>query len=150
MLRTAIRSALVEAMKARDGARVATLRLIEAALKNRDIEARTGGAPADDDLLVAEVLRKMAKQRRESIAAFAAAGRADRAAEEAAELAVIESFLPQPLAPAEAEAAIRAIVAELGAAAPRDLGRVMAEVKARLAGRVDMGAAAAMAKAILG
>lgn len=149
MIRDDIKEALVTAMKARESERVAALRLIQAAIKNRDIDARTGGAPADDDVLVAEVLGKMAKQRRESIEMFEAGGRTELAAREKAELAVIESFLPKQMDEAEATAAIRAIVAETGAAGPKDMGRVMALVKERLAGQLDMSRASALVKAAL-
>ena len=149
MIRDDIKTALTTAMKARDSARVATLRLVQAAIKNRDIELRTGTAPADDDVLVAEVLGKMVKQRRESITMFTDGGRAELAAAEAAELEIIESFLPQQMDAAEAQAAISALVAEAGATSVKDMGAVMALVKARLAGRIDMGKASAMVKAAL-
>ena len=149
MIRDTIKEALVTAMKAKESERVAALRLIQAAIKNRDIEARTGNAPADDDVLVAEVLGKMAKQRRESIEMFEAGGRTELAAREQAELDVIESFLPKQMDEAEATAAIRAIVAESGAAGPKDMGRVMALVKERLAGQLDMSRASALVKAAL-
>jgi uncharacterized protein YqeY len=149
MIRDEIAAAQVAAMKARDSARVAALRLIQAALKNRDIEARTGGAPADDDALVIEVLQKMAKQRRESIEMFTAGGRSELAAAEAAELAVIESFLPRQLGEAEARAEIAKLVAEAGATSARDMGAVMALVKARLSGQVDMALASRLVKAAL-
>ncbi len=149
MIRDAIGDALVQAMKARDSARVATLRLVQAAIKNRDIEARTGSAPADDDSLVIEVLQKLSKQRRESIAMFEAGGRWELAAAERAELSVIESFLPAQMGEAEAAEAIRAIVARLGAASMKDMGRVMAEVKAGLAGRFDLARASELVKAEL-
>jgi hypothetical protein len=150
MIRETIKAAQIEAMKARDSERLAAVRLILAALKNRDIEARTGAAPIDDDALVMEVLQKMTKQRRESIAMFEAGGRAELAAAEAAELAVIEGFLPARMSDAEAADAIAQLVAEAGATSVRDMGAVMALVKERLAGRIDMGAASALVKAALG
>jgi hypothetical protein len=150
MIRETIKAAQIEAMKARDSERLAAVRLILAALKNRDIEARTGAAPIDDDALVMEVLQKMTKQRRESIAMFEAGGRAELAAAEAAELAVIEGFLPARMGDAEAADAIAQLVAEAGANSVRDMGAVMALVKERLAGRIDMGAASALVKAALG
>jgi uncharacterized protein YqeY len=149
MLRDKIKAATIEAMKARDNARTGGLRLISAALKNRDIELRTGTAPADDDVLVAEVLMKMAKQRRESITMYDQGGRAELAAAERAELAVIESFLPQQMSEADALAAIRALAAELGAAGPKDMGRMMGAVKERFAGQLDMGKASGWVKAVL-
>jgi len=149
MIRDDIKAALVDAMKAKDGPRVQGLRLIQAAIKNRDIELRTGTAPSDDDVLVMDVLTKMAKQRRESIAMYEQGGRAELAAAEAAELAVIESFLPRQMDESEAAAAIAALVAEAGATSVRDMGAVMALVKERLAGRIDMGKASGMVKAAL-
>lgn len=150
MLRDDIKAATIEAMKAKDSARLGTLRLIGAALKNKDIELRTGAAPANDDATVADVLTKMAKQRRESIDLYDKGGRPELAAAERAELEVIEAFLPQRMGEAEAKAAIAALVAELGAASPKDMGRVMAALKERYAGQVDMGAAGPMVKAALG
>jgi uncharacterized protein YqeY len=150
MLRDAIKTATIEAMKARDTARTAALRLISAALKNKDIELRTGTAPADDDAVVADVLMKMAKQRRESIEMYDKGGRAELADAERAELAVIESFLPKQMDEAEAMAAIKAVVAELGATSVKDMGRVMATVKERFAGKLDMSKASGMVKAALG
>jgi uncharacterized protein YqeY len=149
MLRDQIKAATIEAMKAKDSARTGALRLIQAALKNRDIELRTGTTPVDDDVLVIEVLMKMAKQRRESIEMYEKGGRAELAAAEAAELAVIEGFLPRQMDEAEAKAAIAALVTELGAASLKDMGRVMAEVKARFAGQMDLGKAGGLVKAAL-
>jgi hypothetical protein len=149
MIREEIGTALTTAMKARDNERVAALRLVQAAIKNRDIEARTGGAPADDDVLVIEVLQKMAKQRRESIALFETGNRPELAAKEAAELAVIESYLPAAMDEDEAAAAIAALVREAGATSVKDMGAVMALVKERLAGRIDMGVASRLVKAAL-
>ena len=149
MLRDDIKAATITSMKAGDSARTGTLRLISAALKNKDIELRTGTPPADDDVLVADVLSKMAKQRRESIEMFVAGNRPELADAERAELAIIESFMPAQLSADEAKAAIAAIVAELGAVSLKDMGRVMAEVKVRFAGKLDMGAAGGMVKAAL-
>ncbi len=149
MLRDDIKAATITSMKAGDSARTGTLRLISAALKNKDIELRTGTAPADDDVLVADVLSKMAKQRRESIEMYVAGNRPELADAERAELAIIESFMPAQMAPEEARAAIAALVAELGATSVKDMGRVMAAVKERFAGKLDMGAAGGMVKAAL-
>lgn len=149
MIRDDIKAALTTAMKARESERVAAIRLIQAAIKNRDIEARTAVATADDDALVSEVLQKMAKQRRESIDMFEKGGRDELAAAEKAELAVIEEFMPRQMDEAEAKAAIAAIVSESGASGMKDMGRVMALVKDRLAGRIDMGKASGMVKAAL-
>jgi uncharacterized protein len=149
MIRDDIKTALITAMKAKEQTTVGTLRLIQSAIKNRDIEARTGASPADDDALVSEVLQKMAKQRRESIAMFEQGNRPELAAAEAAEIAVIERFLPKQMDEAESAAAIAALVAEAGATSVKDMGRVMALVKERLAGKTDMSRASAQVKAAL-
>jgi len=149
MIRDDIKAALVTAMKSGDKARTGTIRLIQSALKNRDIELRTGTAPADDDVLVTEVLQKMVKQRRESIQLYEQGNRQELADQEKAEVAVIESFLPAQMGDAEAAAAIDAIVAETGAASVKDMGRVMAAVRERLAGQLDMAKASALVKARL-
>ena len=150
MIRDDIKTALVTAMKGGDKETTGTLRLVQAAIKNRDIEARTGGAPASDDQLVTEVLQKMVKQRRESADIYRKNGREDRAATEEAEIAVIERFLPAQMNEDEARAAIQAIVAETGAASMKDMGRVMALVKERLGGAIEPARASAMVKAALG
>lgn len=150
MLRDAIQTATTQAMKARDSARLGALRLINAALKNKDIELRTGTVPADDDVLVVDVLMKMAKQRRESIEMYVAGNRAELADAERAELGVIESFLPKQMDDTEALAAIKAVVAEIGATNVKDMGRVMAAVKERFAGKLDMSKASGLVKAALG
>jgi uncharacterized protein YqeY len=135
-------------MKAGEKPRVGTIRLIQSALKNRDIELR-GKEAGDDDALVTEVLQKMIKQRRESIDMYKKGGREELADAEAAEIAVIESFLPEQMSEAELGEAIDAIVAETGAASIKDMGRVMAVLKERHAGQVDMGKAGAAVKAKL-
>ncbi len=150
MIRDDIKAATITAMKAKDSVRLGTLRLISSALKNKDIELRTGTVPADDDVLVADVLSKMAKQRRESIEMFVAGNRPELANAERAELGVIEGFMPAQMAAGEAQAAVRALVAELGATSVKDMGRVMAAVRERFAGQLDMGSASAMVKAALG
>jgi uncharacterized protein YqeY len=142
MIRDDIKSALVTAMKGGDKQTTATIRLIQAAIKNRDIEARTGKAPDDDDVLVSEVLQKMVKQRRESITMYEQGNRPELAASEAAEVAVIERFLPKMMDEAETRAAIEAIKTEIGASSVKDMGRVMAELKTRHAGKLDMSKAA--------
>src|SRR5678809_251598 len=115
MIRDDIKAATIAAMKGGDKETTGTLRLLSAAIKNRDIEARTGGAPKDDDQLVTEVLQKTIKQRRESADIYRTNNREDRAKAEEGEIAVIERFLPQQLSDAEAETKIREIVAETGA-----------------------------------
>ncbi len=150
MIRDDIKSALVTAMKGGDKDCVGTLRLVQAAIQNRDIEARTGGAPADDDQLVTEVLQKMIKQRRESAEVYRKGGREDRAAAEEAEIAVIERFLPQQLSDEEARAAISTIIADTGASSIKDMGRVMAELKQRHAGSLEPARASALVREMLG
>src|SRR5438045_2915266 len=149
MIRDDIKAATIAAMKGGDKETTATLRLASAAIKNRDIEARTGGAAKDDDTLVTEVLQKMVKQRRESADIYRKNGRDDRAQAEEAEIAVIERFLPQQLSEAEADAQIRAIVAETGASSMKDMGRVMALVKERLGGWIEPARASGLVKAAL-
>ncbi len=149
MIRDDIKAALVEAMKAGDKLKTGTIRLIQAAIKNRDIEARTGKAPDDDDVLIIEVLQKMVKQRRESIDLYVKGGRQELADVEAAEVSIIETFLPQQMSEAETTAAIEAIKAELGASSVKDMGRVMAALKERHAANLDMSKASALVKAAL-
>ena len=150
MIRDDIKAAVVTAMKSGDKPRTATIRLIQSALKNRDIELRSAAnPPADDDAVVTEVLQKMIKQRRESIALYEQGGRAELADAEKAEVAVIEDFLPSQMSDEEAGAAIDAIVAETGASSVKDMGRVMAALKERHAGQIDMSKASALVKARL-
>jgi len=150
VIRDDIKAAQVAAMKAGDKPRTAALRLILARIKDRDIELRTGTAPPSDDALVIDVLQKMVKQRRESIALYEQGGRTELAAQEAGELAVIETFLPAQMSEAETQAAIAAIKAEIGANGLKDMGRVMAELKARHGTQLDMSQASALVKAALG
>ncbi len=149
MIRDEIKAAQIAAMKSGDKATRAAVGLIQAAIKNRDIEARTGNVPADDDTLVVEVLQKMVKQRRESIAMYQQGGRQELADAEAAEVAVIERFLPAQMDEAETTAAIESIKTELGASGMKDMGRVMTELKARHASELDMSKASALVKAAL-
>jgi len=149
MIRDRLKAAMVSAMKGGDKQRTATIRLIQSALKNRDIELRTGAAPASDDAMVTEVLQKMIKQRRESIALYEQGGRAELAQAEQAEVGVIEEFLPQQMSESETNAAIDAIVAETGASSVKDMGRVMAALKERYASQLDMSQASGLVKARL-
>ncbi len=149
MIRDDISAALITAMKGGDKPKTATIRLIQAAIKNRDIEARTGKAPDDDNVLVTEVLQKMVKQRRESIEMFTQGGRQELADNEAAEVVVIEGFLPAQMSEDETRAAIEGIKAEVGAASVKDMGRVMALLKERHASSLDMSKASALVKAAL-
>src|SRR5260221_3994288 len=149
MVRDAVKAATIGAMKGGDNETTAALRMASAVVKNRDIEVRTGGAPASDDKLVTEVLQKMVKQRRESAEIYRNNGRDDRAQVEEAEIAVIDRFLPRQLSDAEAEAQIRAIVSETGASSMKDMGRVMALVKERLRGSIQPPRASCLVKAAL-
>lgn len=149
MIRDAIKQALVEAMKAKDTQTVSTLRMAQAAIKNRDIELRTSETPANDDAMVIDVLTKMVKQRRESIDMYEKGGRTELADTERAEVAVLERFLPTTMSDAEAQQVINALVAELGASSPKDMGKVMGALKERYAGQIDMGKAGPMVKASL-
>jgi hypothetical protein len=150
MIRDDIKAAQIAAMKARDTTTVNATRLIQAAIKNRDIELRTASSTPDDDLVVTEVLQKMIKQRRESIELYEKGGRQELADAEKAEVAVIERFLPQQMSDADATLAIDAIATELGATSVKDMGRVMAALKERHAGQLDMSKASALVKARLG
>ena len=150
MIRDDLKAALVTAMKSGDKGRTATIRLIQSAIKNRDIELRTGTAPADDDALVTEVLQKMIKQRRESITLYEQGGRTELAEAEKAEVAVIETFLPAQMSEEDTKAAIDAIATEIGATSVKDMGRVMAVLKERHASQLDMSKASGLVKARLG
>ena len=150
MLRDDLKQAQITAMKAGDKARLAAVRLILAKLKDRDIEQRTAAKPMEDDALVIDTLQKMAKQRRESIEMYEKGGREELAAVERGELAVIEEFLPRQMDESETKAAIEAIKAELGASGMKDMGRVMAELKARHGTVLDMGKASGWVKESLG
>ncbi|MES2121006.1 MAG: GatB/YqeY domain-containing protein [Pseudomonadota bacterium] len=149
MIRDDIKAATIAAMKSGDKETTGTLRMVSAAIKNRDIEARTGSAPADDDALVTEVLQKMIKQRRESVELYRKGGREDRAAAEEAEIAAIERFLPAQLSDAEAQAKIGEIIAETGASSMKDMGRVMGLVKERLGTAIEPARASALVRGML-
>jgi uncharacterized protein YqeY len=149
MIRDDIKAALVTAMKGRDKQRTATLRLVQSAIKNRDIELRTADKAPDDDALVTEVLQKMVKQRRESIALYEQGGRAELAQAEQAEVAVIEDFLPQQMSEEDTTAAIDSIAAEIGASSVKDMGKVMALLKERHSTQLDMSKASGLVKARL-
>ena len=149
MIRDEIKSALVSAMKGGDKESTSTIRLIQSAIKNRDIELRTATSTPDDDALVTEVMQKMIKQRRESVDLYRQGNREELAAQEEAEIAVIQRFLPAQLSEDEAKAAISAIIAETGAASMKDMGRVMGEVKSRLGTQIEPARASALVKAAL-
>lgn len=146
-LRTRINTAVKQAMKDKEAERLSTLRLINAAIKDRDIAARaTGNDNGVDDAEVLSILGKMVKQRKESAKTYEEAGRLDLAAREEAEVEIIEEFLPKPLNDKEIDAAIDAAVSEVGAESIRDMGRVMGALKARYTGQMDFGAVGAQVK----
>ena len=149
MLRETVTEALKQAMKARDQRRTGALRLIQAAFKERDIEARGASKPqaSEDELL--QTLARMIRQREESIRLYEQGGRPELAEQEQAEIEVIRGFMPQPLSEAETRAAIEAAVRETGAASVKDMGRVMALLKERHAGRLDFGKASGLVKEML-
>ena len=149
MIRDTIKAAQVSAMKAGDKPRLAAVRLILAKLKDKDIELRTAASLPDDDTLVVDVLQKMAKQRRESITLYEQGGRQELADVEKAELAVIEEFLPAQMSDEDTRAAIAALIAETGAAGMKDMGRVVAALKAKHGSQLDMGKASGLVKAAL-
>jgi len=149
MIRDGIKAAQIEAMKAGDKSRLAAVRLILAKIKDRDIELRTAASLPDDDSLVVDVLQKMVKQRRESITMYEQGDRAELAAQEQAELDVIEGFLPKQLSEDETRAAIEAIKTELDASSVKDMGRVMATLKDRHGTVLDMSKASGLVKAAL-
>lgn len=144
-----IQAAQKEAMKARDAARLSAVRMILAAVKDREIALRTTGQEMTGGEVLA-LMGKMVKQRQESARVYLEGGRAELAEKERAEIAVIEEFLPRALSAAEVEAAIAAAIAEAGAASIRDMGKVMAVLKGRHTGQMDFGAVGALIKAKLG
>ncbi|MCX5569673.1 MULTISPECIES: GatB/YqeY domain-containing protein [Kaistia] len=148
-MRETITAALKAATLAQDKKRTGTLRLISAAIKDRDIAARTGGSGQATDAELIDLLAKMVKQRLESAKIYEDNGRPELAAQEREEIAVIEEYLPKQLNEDEAKAAIAAIVTETGATGIRDMNKVMSELKARYAGQMDFAKASAAVKAAL-
>ena len=133
------------AMRAKDTGRLGTIRLLQAAMKQKEVDERV----TLDDIAVVAIVDKLIKQRKDSIEAFAKAGRQDLVDKEAAEMTVLQAYLPARLSADEVAAEIQAIVAELGAAGPGDMGKVMGAAKQRLAGKADMGAVSAAVKSAL-
>lgn len=144
-LRDQITEDMKTAMRAKDSERLATIRLLMAALKQKEVDERI---ELDDPMVVA-VIDKMVKQRKDSVAAFTQGGRMDLADKEAAEIKVLDAYLPQRMGADEIAAEVKAIVTELGATGPGDMGKVMGAVKTRLAGKADMGQVSAAVKAAL-
>jgi len=149
MLRDDINTSLKNAMKAGDKRRISTLRLVNAAIKDRDIEARGAGRETLSDEELHGLLQKMIKQRQESLAIYEQAGRAELAAQEREEIEIISAYLPLQMSEAEMREAIAGIVTELRAAGMKDMGKVMAALKERYAGRMDFAKASAGVKAQL-
>ena len=145
-LKERINEDMKAAMRASDKERLSTIRMAQAAIKQREVDERT----TLDDAQVIAVIEKMVKQRRESIAQFEQGGRADLAAKEATEIELLQGYLPAPLSEAELDSIIREAITASGASSIKDMGKVMAAVKAKAAGRADMGAVSARIKASLG
>jgi hypothetical protein len=149
-MKARVNAALKDAMRARDSVRLSTLRLINAAIKDRDIAARgEGDSGGIDDAEVLKILSKMVKQRQESVRAYEEGGRLNLAEQERAEIAVIEEFLPRQLGQDEVDAAIGQAIDETGAEGLRDMGKVMATLKSRYTGQMDFGAVGPRVKARL-
>ena len=151
-LRDDIMAAVKDAMKSGDKKRLGTLRLMQAAIKDKDINSRTEGhdSALTPDSGIVELFAKMVKQRQDSVAAYEQGGRPELAQSERDEIAVIQSFMPKQMSEEEAKAAAAAVIASLGASGIKDMGKVMAELKLRHAGQMDMAKAGAIVKSLLG
>ena len=151
MLRERFNEALKDAMRAKEQAKVSTIRMILAGVKDRDIAARPqGNAGGIDDASILNLLRSMIKQRQESVEMYRQGGRQDLVDKESAEIVVIEAFMPQQMSEDETRAAVAAVITETGAASIKDMGKVMAELRARHAGTMDFAKAGPIVKAALG
>jgi uncharacterized protein YqeY len=149
MLREKITADMKDAMRAGEKAKVSTLRLMNNAIKQADIEARPKGVEAISDAEVLQVFAKMIKQRRDSVEQFTAGGRPELAESEQAEIAVIESYMPKQMSDDEVKAAATAIIGEIGAAGMKDMGKVIAAMKEKFAGQMDFGKASGLVKELL-
>jgi uncharacterized protein YqeY len=149
MLRDQINNSLKDAMKSGEKLKLSTLRLVNAAIKNADIEARGGGKGPLDDAALLGLFQKMIKQRQESVELYEKGGRPELAANERGEIEVIQGFLPKQMSDAEVDAAIKAAIAESGAASVKDMGKVIAALRAKYAGQMDFGKASGAVKAAL-
>ena len=149
MLREKISDGMKQAMKSQEKLRLSTLRLVNAAIKNADIEARTAGKPPIADDAILSLLQKLIKQRQESVELYDKGGRKELADQERGEIEIIKGFLPQQMSEAETMAAIAAIIKETGAASVKDMGKVMAALKERHAGQMDFGKASGLVKELL-
>ena len=148
-MRAALSEALKTAMKAGEKRRVSTIRMVQAAIKDKDIEARGAGRETASEAEILSLLQKMIKQRQESATVYEGAGRPELAAQEREEMAIIAEFQPQQLDEAETAAAVTAAVAETGASGPQDMGKVIAALRATYAGRMDFGKVSGLVKAAL-
>jgi len=150
MLRDDLNQAMKAAMRAKEARKLSTVRLILAAIKEKDIEMRTAdGGDSDDDALITDILSKMVKQRRDSIKAYEEAGRCELAEREKEEISIIEEFLPKQMSEAEIKAAAEAVVAEIGAEGLKDIGRCMGALKSKYAGQMDFAKASVTIKGML-
>lgn len=149
MLRDQINDALKDAMKSGEKLKLSTLRLVNSAIKNADIEARGGGKDPLDDAAVLSLMQKLIKQRQESAVLYEKGGRGELAATELAEIKVIEGFLPKQMSDAEIEAAIKAAMAETGASSVKDMGKVIGVLRGKYAGQMDFSKASGLVKAAL-
>ena len=151
-LRDDIMAAVKEAMKSGDKKRLGTLRLMQAAIKDKDINSRTEGheSALTSDTGIAELFAKMVKQRQDSVTAYEQGNRPELAQAERDEITVIQSFMPKQMSDEEAKAAVAGIIAAVGATSVKDMGKVMAELKAKFAGQMDIGKAGGIVKALLG
>ena len=144
-LKAQITDDMKTAMRAKDSERLGTIRLLQAAMKQKEVDERV----ELDDAAIVAIVDKLIKQRKDSVAAFTTAGRQDLADKENAEIEVLKVYLPERMSEAEIAEAVKAIVAEVGASGPGDMGKVMGAVKAKLAGKADMGQVSAAVKAAL-
>jgi uncharacterized protein len=150
-LRDKLSADMKDAMKSGDKRKLATIRLMNAAIKDKDINTRTEGHDSEkiSDAAIIDVFAKMVKQRQDSIAAFEAGGRNELAAQEREEMEVIQSYMPKQMTDDEAKTAVADVIAAVGATSVKDMGKVMAELKARFAGQMDMGKAGGIVKSLL-
>ena len=149
MMRDDINNAVKEAMKAKDERKLSTLRMVNSTIKNADIEARGNGKPPLSDPELLGVLQKMIKQRHEAVELYDKGGRAELAAGEREEIAIISAYLPKQMSDDDVKAAISAVIADTGAAGIKDMGKVIGALKAKYAGQMDFAKASGLVKAVL-
>lgn len=150
MIREELKKQLIDAMKSKQDIKTTTIRLINAAIKQRDIEVRpSGNVDGIDDAAILGLMQSMIKQRRESIDMYTNGGRVDLADKEQAEIDIIQTFLPKQMSAEESKAAIAVVIAQTGAASIKDMGKVMAALREKYAGQMDFGAASALIKEAL-